>query len=118
MRIPLLMFGLVCVLGISGAHAQSTRDVNTKPTAPAPKYQAQKKQKKGFFLFNIFKKKPQSDIAAFRARMEETSRKRLKEMKKAKDPQYSDPTYFGHKKPPKKRPPGKMKFCKECGMRH
>ena len=38
-----------------------------------------------------------------------------KEMEK---PQYSDPTYFGHKKPPKKRPVGKKKFCKECGMSH
>lgn len=33
-------------------------------------------------------------------------------------PQYADPMYFGHKKPPKKRPPGKQKYCKECGMRH
>lgn len=33
-------------------------------------------------------------------------------------PQYSDPSYFGHKRPPKKRAPGKMKFCKECGLRH
>jgi len=35
-----------------------------------------------------------------------------------KKPQYSDPTYFGHKKKPKKRPPGKKKFCKECGIYH
>ena len=33
-------------------------------------------------------------------------------------PQYSDPSYFGHKRPPKKRPPHKMKFCKECGISH
>ena len=33
-------------------------------------------------------------------------------------PQYSDPSYFGHKRPPKKRPPGKMKYCKVCGLRH
>ena len=39
----------------------------------------------------------------------------LQEMEK---PQYSDPSYFGHKKKPKKRPPGKKKFCKECGMYH
>ena len=26
--------------------------------------------------------------------------------------------YFGHKRPPKKRPANKMKFCKECGIRH
>ncbi|MCS7005081.1 MAG: hypothetical protein NZM38_07120 [Cytophagales bacterium] len=33
-------------------------------------------------------------------------------------PQYKDPTYFGHKRKPKKRPPGKQKYCKECGMKH
>jgi hypothetical protein len=33
-------------------------------------------------------------------------------------PQYSDPAYFGHKHKPKRRSPGKMKFCKECGIRH
>jgi len=33
-------------------------------------------------------------------------------------PQYKDPLYFGHKKKPKKRPPGKQKYCKECGMKH
>jgi len=40
---------------------------------------------------------------------------REKEMQK---PQYSDPTYFGHKRKPKKRPPGKKKLCKECGIKH
>ncbi len=34
------------------------------------------------------------------------------------DPTYGDPMYFGHKRKPKKRPPGKRKFCKECGMVH
>ena len=33
-------------------------------------------------------------------------------------PQYSDPMYFGHKRKPKKRPPHKMRLCKECGIRH
>ncbi len=42
------------------------------------------------------------------AQMEKDSRK----------PQYSDPSYFGHKKKPKKRPPGKRKFCQECGITH
>lgn len=49
------------------------------------------------------------------AKLEKTRRKNEKLMLK---PQYSDPMYFGHKRPPKKRKPGKMKFCKECGMRH
>ncbi|MDQ3394021.1 MAG: hypothetical protein M3512_07920 [Bacteroidota bacterium] len=38
-----------------------------------------------------------------------------KDMRK---PQYSDPSYFGHKKKPKKRPLKKRKFCHECGITH
>ncbi len=49
-------------------------------------------------------------------------KKRRKENKKnaklMQKPQYSNPMYFGHKRPPKKRPPGKQKVCKECGMKH
>jgi hypothetical protein len=54
----------------------------------------------------------------FDARMEargKTSRKNEKMMSK---PQYSNPMYFGHKRPPKKRSSGKLKYCKECGIRH
>jgi gamma-glutamylcyclotransferase (GGCT)/AIG2-like uncharacterized protein YtfP len=47
--------------------------------------------------------------------LEKTRRKNEKMLEK---PQYTDPMYFGHKRPPKKRPPGKMKFCKVCGIRH
>ena len=47
------------------------------------------------------------------------AQKRYKKMDRiAQKPQYSDPTYFGHKKKPKKRPPGKKKLCKECGILH
>lgn len=49
------------------------------------------------------------------ADLEKTRRKNERLMEK---PQYSDPLYFGHKRPPKKRKPSKMKFCKECGIRH
>jgi hypothetical protein len=54
----------------------------------------------------------------FYDRMEANAKKREKMAKEMNKPQYSDPMYFGHKTPPKKRPPGKKKFCKECKMRH
>lgn len=54
----------------------------------------------------------------FYERMEVNAKKREKMAKEMKKPQYSDPMYFGHKRPPKKRPPGKKKFCKECKMKH
>jgi hypothetical protein len=43
------------------------------------------------------------------------NQKTAKEMQK---PQYSNKSYFGHKRPPKKNPVGKKKFCKECGIVH
>lgn len=110
----------VFLIGISGAGlAQSTRDVKTKPNPPAPRYQATKKEKKGFFLFRIFQKKQSesSEVEQFRANVRRRIQKRAKEEQKAaNNPQYSNPLYFGHKKPPKKRKVGKKKFCKECGL--
>jgi hypothetical protein len=55
---------------------------------------------------------------AYYERVEEVARARQKEAKILEKPQYSNPMYFGHKKMPKKRPPHKMRFCKECGIRH
>lgn len=57
-------------------------------------------------------------VEEYHKRMEANIRKNNKIAKEMEKPQYSDPTYFGHKKPPKKRPVGKKKFCKECGMSH
>jgi hypothetical protein len=52
------------------------------------------------------------------ARMKHTVKEIRKKEKKMAKPQYSDPMYFGHKRPPKKNKAGHLKFCKECGMRH
>ena len=51
-------------------------------------------------------------------RVEAFGKTRRKNEKMLMTPQYSDPSYFGHKRPPKRRSPDKMKFCKECGIRH
>jgi hypothetical protein len=57
-------------------------------------------------------------IEEYRTRMKENAKRYRKMAKEMKKPQYSDPTYFGHKNPPKKRPPGKKKFCKVCEIVH
>jgi hypothetical protein len=54
----------------------------------------------------------------FADRMAEVEKARRKNERMMDEPQYSDPMYFGHKKPPKKHKPGKMKYCKVCGIRH
>lgn len=65
------------------------------------------------------KGKTQADLVKeYEQRMEANAKRYRKEAKMAEKPQYSDPSYFGHKKKPKKRPVGKRKFCKECGIVH
>src|SRR5690606_18168288 len=54
----------------------------------------------------------------FRKRMELVAKQKRKAEKEMMKPQYSDPSYFGHKRKPKKRHYKKMKYCKECGIRH
>ena len=57
-------------------------------------------------------------IEEYERRLKANQKKYKKIAKGMKAPQYSDPTYFGHKKKPKKRPPGKKKYCEECGIIH
>ncbi|MFK7901024.1 MAG: hypothetical protein AB8B61_09740 [Cyclobacteriaceae bacterium] len=53
------------------------------------------------------------------AAQQEFNKKKYKKINKMKkEKKYNDPTYFGHKKPPIKNPPGKKKLCKECNMWH
>jgi hypothetical protein len=80
------------------------------PNLPEKDY-APKKSKKGLEL------KYESD-EEYKKRMQATIKQKIKNERLMETPQYSDPSYFGHKHPPKKRKPSKMKFCKVCGIRH
>jgi len=73
-----------------------------------------KKKKSNYSISKDFDKK----VEEYEKRMQDNVKKHKKMAKEMKKPQYSDPTYFGHKKKPKKRPQGKKKFCKECGLTH
>ena len=57
-------------------------------------------------------------VEEYHERMEDNQKRYRKMARLAEKPQYSDPSYFGHKKKPKKRPPGKKKLCKECSIIH
>jgi hypothetical protein len=89
----------------------------TQPTALNPS------EPKKEYVPKAAKKKPTKGAtytaeAKFYERQEQLERAREKEEKEKAKPQYSDPMYFGHKRPPKKNKPGKMKYCKECGIKH
>lgn len=114
---PAVVIGLLIA---SPAWSQTTRDVQA-PKAPAPRYQSHKETKSGIFKIFTGKQKGLSNVEdqeAYEKRMKKTAKEKAKVARKMDDPQYSDPLYFGHKRPPKKRKNGKKKFCKECGMTH
>jgi hypothetical protein len=75
-----------------------------------------KKAKKAYK--NSYARHFDQKIDEYEDRMQANAKKYKKIAKEAEKPQYSDPSYFGHKKKPKKRKPGKKKFCKECQIVH
>ena len=82
--------------------------------APTKKKKKSKK-KNGNEQYEITMEKK---VHEFGERMEANAKAYKKLQKEMQKPQYSDPSYFGHKRKPKKRKVGKRKFCKECGIVH
>ena len=54
----------------------------------------------------------------FYERVEKAAKEKQYIMRKLARPQYSNRLYFGHKHKPKKRPPHRMRYCEQCGIRH
>ena len=88
---------------------------------------SEKKKNKKFQIFSSREKRKYKNsyawqldqkMAEYEARMKDVVKQDRKEAKLAKKPKYSDQSYFGHKNKPKKRKPGKRKFCKECQLVH
>ncbi|HTF20742.1 MAG TPA: hypothetical protein VK658_21865 [Chryseolinea sp.] len=77
--------------------------------APSVKMRKEKKKSRGI-TYNA--QKEYDDRMASRAKTNRYNERML--MK----PQYANPAYFGHKRKPKRHAPGKLKYCKECGIRH
>jgi hypothetical protein len=123
LRFPLIILLVLCA---TASFAQSKKKRNKKaespqqqstslsPYFPSKDYEPEKKGKK----------KSKSRKATYNAMDEHENRMKavVKDHRKAEKemlkPQYSDPSYFGHKRKPKKRSPDKMKFCKICEIRH
>lgn len=116
-----LVLGIFVMLLVFDTNAQSTRDVGS--SAPPPVYQASKKKKK-FTFRGLFKKKeqtvkkPYETKAEFEERMKAVAKQKTKEARAAGKPENANKLYFGHKRKPKKRPPGKKKWCKICEFAH
>lgn len=90
---------------------ESSQPTSKDPSIPLTDYAPKKSKLKSKGITYNAEKNYYQQLA----RVEKSRRTAEKEMAK---PQYSDPLYFGHKHPPKKRKAGKLKYCKECGIRH
>ena len=86
-------------------------EYNTKPSKKETR-----KAKKAYK--NSYARQFDVKIEEYEDRMQANAKKYKKMSQEMEKPQYSDPTYFGHKNKPKKRNPGKKKFCKECQIVH
>ncbi|MFY0652753.1 MAG: hypothetical protein JXQ96_11995 [Cyclobacteriaceae bacterium] len=111
-----ILFFIVVVC--ANSFAQSTREPDKQPefesnVQTVKKKKKNKKNKKGGYTYQI-----DNAVNEYEELMKSNAKKYAKMEKDMKKPQYSDPTYFGHKKKPKKRPVGKRKMCKECGIVH
>jgi hypothetical protein len=122
MRSALLIFLLVSLASVSLAQSSKKRkkeeaQKNASPNALDPSYQKKeyepKKTKKKSSGGPTFESEQ-----AYYDRMAKLYKDKKKAEKEMEKPQYSNPMYFGHKRPPKKHKAGKLKFCKECGLRH
>jgi hypothetical protein len=91
--------------------ASTGQSTSLEPFYPQDDYQPTAKKKK-------LTKATYTATDKFYERMDAIAKQERKAEKEMEKPQYSDPLYFGHKHPPKKHPPNKMKYCKICGIRH
>ena len=117
----IFLYILILTFSLS-ALAQSTREVEAKPSAPI--YQNSKSKEK-FSLAKLFKgrkddgrKLPYELREDFEKRMKAVAKQKQVEARLAEKPQYSNKLYFGHKRKPKKRKLGKKKYCKICEFAH
>jgi len=114
--------------------ANSASSVNPGSTMlitkqPAPVVKKENKKSKNNIFSSTFGRKSKKkskglnaqfdqQIVEYHERMKQNAKRYRKEARNLSKPQYTDPSYFGHKRKPKKRKPGKRKLCKECKIVH
>jgi hypothetical protein len=123
LRITLLVFLFCAALESQGqvrkkARKQQQESSEQQPTSLDPSSASMEKQYAPKAARKASKGPTYGLEQQYYERMETVEKERRKSEKMMEKPQYSDPLYFGHKRPPKKHKPSKMKFCKVCGIRH
>lgn len=112
--LKVFIFSFSMIFSLTSILAQNTRDTESSSNTPI--------QKKSIKIFksgkNSFFKTQEEGKEAYEDRMKQVAKDKKKSVKILKKPQYSDKSYFGHKRPPKRRPLSKRKLCKVCGIVH
>jgi hypothetical protein len=111
--ILVLIFSTSAAIAQSSNHQPSQRPTSLNPSSAKPDYFGASKVRK-----NVNDGPTIETYEQYVARMKRTVKEIEKREKLLKKPQYANPLYFGHKRLPKKHKAGKLKFCKECGIRH
>jgi len=107
-----------CIPWLSQAQSTTLGDRNSEESVERIKKQRTHNSSQGQKI--LLKKAKVKNTAQYEyyARVEHIAKEKQKTLKKMAAPQYSNPLYFGHKRPPRRNPIHKMKYCKECGIRH
>lgn len=118
--ITLLLLACVATTNAQSSRKKkrTSRETEGAPTTLDPYYPEQKQRERKMAKKNKSSGPTYNAERAYYERLEDLEKEKRKEEKEMLKPQYSNPMYFGHKRPPKKRPPHKMKLCKVCGIRH
>lgn len=112
----LRLFGLLATLLATSTitYAQTnfptSREPGTKQGVHSPRHAKAVKKKK--------QKVQHTAQYEFYERVEQAAKEKQRILKYLSRPQFSDHRHLGHKKIPRKRPPHKMRYCRECGIRH
>jgi hypothetical protein len=127
----IIAFFILTLLSVSASYAQngkrSGKKKNGQEMSPSTTDPGSFNENKIFGGSSTSKKKAKHSSSLptqkqkmdeYEDRMEANAKKYKEAEKEMSKPRYNDPEYFGHKHKPKKRAPGKKKFCKECGMVH
>ncbi len=117
------MKGLITLLFIIisfFAQAQDSRTVatNSSKTKSFAVYLSQSQKRIDAFNNHPINLYYDQLIVEYQDRMKANVKRHKVIARKMRKPQYSDPSYFGHKRKPKKREVGKRKYCKECEIVH
>lgn len=122
MRLVLIILLMLSLGGASIAQSKKKKRIeqeqSSSPTSLDPSYAKEQYAPKKAKSKKVSKGPTYESEQEYYERIAKLEKVKRKNEKLSLKPQYSDPMYFGHKRPPKKHKAGKLKFCKECGLRH